>query len=160
MVREFELYHGVVFLRLAEMSHSPLQIWRHACPSNGAYILSGVGSMAGLYIKYSTKRMSPWRFSFTAPHQSEINDLKANCGEVFVALVCGQDGVVVLNFQELKQILDHNFEESEWVSVQRGRRQMFSVRGTDGELDFKIGDSEFPDRVFKHLARKPLQLVP
>lgn len=34
------------------------------------------------------------------------------------------------------------------VSATRHKRQMYAVKGSNGELDCKIGQSEFPEKIF------------
>src|SRR5260370_38482315 len=74
--------------------------------------------------------------------------MKKNIGEVFLLLVCNDDGVVVLNFDELKQILSENSQAVEWISATRNRRQMYSIKGSDGKLSFKVGKDEFLNKMF------------
>jgi len=62
--------------------------------------------------------------------------------------VCNDDGVVVLTFDELKQILNEDYEEVEWISASRNRRQMYSIKGSDGKLSFKVGKDEFLIKMF------------
>lgn len=81
-------------------------------------------------------------------HQQEIDLLKASFERVFLVLVCSDDGVVCLSYDELKRLLDNQHEPIEWISAARHKREMYSVRGSDGELDFKIGQSEFPSKLF------------
>ena len=102
----------------------------------------------GLYIKYSSKRLSPWRFSFHKRHQDKILEMKKDIGELYLLLVCHDDGVVVLTFDELKQILNENYETVEWISATRNRRQMYSIKGSDGKLGFKVGRDEFLTKMF------------
>ena len=81
-------------------------------------------------------------------HQEEIDLLKSNFQKVFLVLVCGDDGVVCLTYSELKQLLDNQHDPIEWISATRHKREMYSVKGSNGELDFKIGQSEFPNKLF------------
>jgi hypothetical protein len=74
--------------------------------------------------------------------------MKSSIGTVFVLLVCNDDGVVVLTFDELKQILNEDYEEVEWISASRNRRQMYSIKGSDGKLSFKVGKDEFLIKMF------------
>ncbi len=149
MTKEFEQYHGVVFSRLLHASPEPLCFKFYPTKSNSSYVINDV---AGLYIKHSTKRVSPWRFTFSKAHQDEIFEMYETFGEVFAAFVCHHDGVAVLNFEELKQILDENHEDSEWVSVARRRRGQYTVAGTDGKLSFKITQKTCPDKILEYLA--------
>lgn len=98
MIKEFEFYHGVVFSKLI---HNPnckitsIKLYNHR--SNSSYILN---NNVGIYIKYSTKRLTPWRFSFQKIHQGEILELQNAFPKVYILLVCGEDGIVTLSFEE------------------------------------------------------------
>jgi hypothetical protein len=81
-------------------------------------------------------------------HQQEIDLMKASFNKVFLVLVCNDDGVVCLNYAELKRILDNQHEPIEWISATRHKREMYSIKGSNGELNFKIGQSDFPEKLF------------
>ena len=93
--------------------------------------------------------MSPWRFSLQKVHQDEILEMKNQLPEVFLVLVCGDDGVVVLNFNDLKQVLNEVHEEVEWISASRSPKKEYTVKGSDGSLGRKIGKSDFPKKVLE-----------
>ncbi len=145
MIRDFEFYHGLVFARILHGTQRPLYLRPFQSVSNASYI---VNDTVGIYIKYSSKRMTPWRFTFMKEHQEEIDLLKSNFEKVFLVLVCSDDGVVCLNYAELKRILDNQHDPIEWISATRHKREMYLVRGSNGKLDFKIGQSEFPSKLF------------
>jgi hypothetical protein len=146
MIKEFEFFHGLVFARILHATERPLLIRRFRPASNASYVLN---ETIGLYIKYSSKRMTPWRFTFLKEHQEEIDALKNSLSTVFLTLVCHDDGIVCLGCPELKAILDHQHKPIEWISATRRKNQMYSVNGSDGKLDFKIGRSDFPAKLFK-----------
>jgi len=145
MISEFEFFHGVVFARMLHLAQRQLSIEPYSSSDNAAYILDGTW---GIYIKYSSKRLSPWHFSFHKRHQDMIAQLKKDVGMVFLLLVCSHDGVVILTFDELKQILDERHGEVEWISATRNRRQMYSIKGSDGRLNFKVGKDDFLKKIF------------
>lgn len=151
MINEFEFFHGVVFARILHATQRELSIKPFAESDNAAYILD---RNKGIYIKYSSKRLSPWRFSFQQRHQNQILEIQRAVGAVFVLLVCNNDGIVVLTFDELKQILDENHESVEWISAARNRRQMYSVKGSDGKLSFKVGQNDFLKMFPEHQPAK------
>jgi hypothetical protein len=154
MINEFEFFHGVVFARMLHATQRQLCLKPYSGSENAAYVLD---DDKGIYIKYSSKRLSPWRFSFQKRHQETILEMKRNIGSVFVLLVCNDDGVVVLTFNELKQILDENHEAVEWISASRNRRQMYSIKGSDGKLNVKVGRDEFLEKMF---GRKTKSMIP
>jgi hypothetical protein len=61
--------------------------------------------------------------------------------------------VVVLNYSELKQLIDIN-EDSCWISISRRKNKMYSVSSVKGELNLKIGKSSCPDKIISHLKTR------
>jgi hypothetical protein len=92
--------------------------------------------------------MTPWRFTFTPEHQTEIDVMHAGLEDVFLLLVCNDDGFVCLSYAELKCLLDSQHDPIEWISATRHKREMYAVKGSNGELDFKIGQNDFPSKLF------------
>lgn len=146
MIKEFQFYHGVVLARLLHDAKHVGSISLYPSSSNASYVING---NIGIYVKHSTARMSPWTFSFEKKHQDEILEMKNKLGKVFVTFVCRDDGIACLNFNELKQVLDHIHEDMpEWVRIQRRPREKYKIAGSDGVLKFKIGNNEFPSKLF------------
>jgi len=151
MLKEFEFFHGVVFARILHERNAPIGIKSYPTSDNASYVINdGIG----IYIKYSSKRMSPWRFSFQKEHQDEILEMKNKLGEVYTVFVCNDDGIACLSFDELKGVLDTHHDTVEWVSVARGPREKYEIRGHDGKLRLKIGNSDFPEKIFKAVKVK------
>ena len=146
MLKEFEFFHGVVFSRILHGGNAPVSIRSYPTSDNASYV---VNDNAGIYIKYSSKRMSPWRFSFQKEHQDEILEMKNKLGEIYTILVCNDDGIVCLSFDELKEVLDTEHDTVEWISVARGPREKYEIKGHDGKLRLKIGNSDFPAKIFE-----------
>jgi hypothetical protein len=145
MIKDFEFFHGLVFARILHATQRTLSLRPFHSVSNAAYVINDT---IGIYIKYSSKRLTPWRFTFKSEHQKEIDLLKANLKDVFLLLVCNDDGVVCLNYSELRMLLDCQHDPIEWISATRHKREMYSVKGSNGELGCKIGQNEFPDKLF------------
>ncbi|MEX5219436.1 MAG: hypothetical protein NW701_16525 [Nitrospira sp.] len=144
MLKEFKFFHGVVFADLIHATGSKLTIRSYSSTSNSSYVIN---ENFGLYIKYSSKRMSPWRYSFKREHQDEIAKMRQDFGQVYVIFVCNDDGYVALNFSQLKTILNDQHDDVEWVSVSRNRREMYLVNGSDGKLPFKVGQNNFSKKL-------------
>ena len=145
MIKDFEFFHGLVFTRIVHGTKTAVSFRPFKSESNASYV---VNDEIGIYIKYSAKRMTPWRFTFMKEHQQEIDLMKTSCNSVFLLLVCNDDGIVCVSYQELKQLLDNQHDPIEWISASRHKRQMYAVKGSDGELNFKIGQNEFPGKLF------------
>jgi hypothetical protein len=112
MTKDFEFYHGVVFARILHATKRQVSIKLFPSPSNASYI---VDNSIGLYIKHSTKRLTPWHFTFKREHQAELELMKSQCNSIFLILVCHDDGIVCLDESELKQILDEQHDPIEWM---------------------------------------------
>lgn len=145
MIKEFEFYHGAVLANLLHDSGQSMTIEPFPSVSNASYVIN---KNIGIFIKHSTKRMSPWRFSFLKEHQDEILNMKNRLGEVFLLLVCGEDGIVPLSFDELKLILNETHEPIEWISVARNKNTEYTVKGSDGSLGHKVSKKDFPRKLF------------
>lgn len=158
MIKEFEFYHGVVFSKIIHESNLPISISLYPTPSNSSYTLNGA---IGIYVKYSTKRLSPWRFSFKKEHQEEVLEMKKLLNEVFLVFVCGDDGVASLNSYETRMVLNEIHKDMEWVSLARNPRQEYLVKGSDGKLDYKISQNNSIRRIVEACyAAKERSIVP
>ena len=144
MIKEFEFYHGSVFTKLIHKAGKNITIKPYSTVGNASYV---VNDTIGIYIKHTTKRMSPWRFSFQKIHQDEIVEMKTQLPNVFLVLVCGEDGIVTLNFNDLKKILNEVHEEVEWISASRNLNKEYTVKGSDGALGKKIGKNNYPKKI-------------
>lgn len=145
MIKEFEFYHGIVFARILHGTNKEVKIRPYPSSDNASYVLN---DKIGIYIKYSSKRLTPWRFTFKKEHQDEIELMQKDLKEVFLLLVCNDDGVVCLSSSELKKILDDQHDPIEWITAKRHKREMYSVKGSNGKLGFKIGPNDFPQKIF------------
>lgn len=145
MINEFEFFHGAVIARMLHMTQDAMTIAPYSELDNASYVING---NKGIYIKYSAKRLSPWRFSLQARHHELISEMKQRLGDVFVILVCHDDGAVVLTFEEFQQVVKIGGESVQWISAARNRRQMYLIKGSDGRLGFKIGKDEFAGKIF------------
>lgn len=155
MMRAFEFFHGIVFARILHATQKEISIKPFPTPDNASYV---VNNKVGIYIKYSSKRLSPWSFSFQKRHQDEILRMKNEIGEVFILLVCNEDGIVALNFTEVRELLNEVHLDAEWISVARGRKQMYTVKGSDGVLDYKAARGDFAKRILEACNSKVVKI--
>jgi hypothetical protein len=156
MIKEFEFYHGAALVRLLHGTNQEVVVELFPSESNASYIIN---KNIGLYIKHSAKRMSPWRFSFSQEHRDEILEMKKRLEKVFLLLVCGEDGIVSLDFDEFKKIVNETNGLVEWVSVVRNKNTEYAVEGSDGFLSYKISKKEFPEKIFEENAKNKDDVV-
>ena len=105
----------------------------------------------GLYIKRSRKRLSPWRYTFTDTHQHEIEQLLESTDYLFLMLITDQEGIAVIDYPTLKQLLDDHFDETEWISVTRKLRENYRVSGKNGKLDRALAKNAFPRLIIDYI---------
>lgn len=144
MIPESDLYHGAALARLCRgKTDLALSIKQH----KGMRACYVVDENVALYLKYSTKRLSPWPFTFSVENQSEVVGLNREFKAVFVALICGFDGIVCLDFDEYQRSLNQDHEPGEWIRISRKVREKYTVTGSDLARAFKVGDNEFPSKI-------------
>ncbi len=151
MIKEFESFHGAVFARIVHGTKQKVSIKLFPSATNASYIINDT---IGIYIKHSRGRLTPWRFTFSKEHQEEVELMKKSLKNVFLIFVCNDDGIVCLEYSELKQILDDQYDSIEWISATRHKGEMYSVKGSNGKLGFKIGPSDFPEKLFNNETKK------
>lgn len=151
MISEFEFFHGAVLARMLHTMQQNMNVAPYSLSDNASYVIDG---NKGIYVKYSSKRMSLWRFSFQRRHCEMIAEMERKLGQVFVILLCHDDGAVVLTFEELRQVVNLDGTGVQWISAARNRKQMYLINGSDGNLAFKIGKDEFAEKIFD-LTKSP-----
>ena len=134
MIPDYNRYYGCVFVQLLEQ-RPKLVVEKMSVDVQGFYLLE---RSLPLYVKFSRSRRGPWGFNFQAEHQFRCDELAKQFGTVVTALVCGADGIVALDHQQLREVLDSHFDDQEGVTVRRKLGQMYSVTGKDGKLARKI----------------------
>lgn len=144
MIKEFQFYHGVVFAALLHHGERQFTVSQFPSSDNASYVLN---DDVGIYVKYSTKRMSPWHFSFEGRHKAEIRKLRSRLGRTVVVLVCRDDGVAGITLDEFDKIVDVDQVRTESVRVVRRPREKYTVSGPRGKLPFKIGMTDFCQKV-------------
>lgn len=145
MIRELERYHGAALARLVRSDDAlAVKLALHK-DYRSVYTLEG---RIALYMKYSTSRLSPWTFGFKVEHQGEIAALRDEFDDAFITLVCGTDGIACLSGSEYQRVLDDDPRSGEWIRVTRSARQKYAVSGSDARSVCRIGDNEYPAKVY------------
>lgn len=141
MSKDIHFFHGAVLSRLVESQLCTIE----KSTINSAYI---VNQEIGIYIKYSAKRSSPWKFSFSEQHLDEMEQLSKLVSAVYIILVCYYDGIVSLRKDEFHVIVNEGEGFPKWVKAVRNKNEKYGISGTDGKLRYKIADSNFPEQIF------------
>jgi len=151
MLREFEFFHGVVLAKVLHSTEQAVTLDRFSDDFNAGYILN---RSTGLYVKHCNKRLTPWRFSFQPEQLQQMQAMKVSLVKLFVVLVCNDDGIVCLSYEEVAEILVPQNESTKWIRVHRRPRQMYSVTGSDGKLEFKVGAGDLTAKLFDGSQQK------
>jgi len=142
-MNNIDFFHGVVFSRIID--NSPNHIEKYG-GNNSSYIINNKTS---IYIKYSRERISPWIFSFAKTHIEEINKVKNGFENIFIVLVCNDNGICCLNYQEFCTVISVESNDfPKWIKARRQKGEKYAVTGSDGKLTYKIGDSDFPQKIY------------
>jgi len=142
-MQNFEFFHGAALVKIIHSGRfKTVEIFSK---SNAAYLIDG---KIGLYIKYSQKRMSPWVFTFEKNHVGEIKEINDLLDNVFIALICNDDGICCLDWKEFCTIISIDSKNyPKWIKSSRKKNEKYSVYGVDGNLKHKIGNSDFPNKL-------------
>ena len=152
MISELDYFHGAVLARMLHATQQTMMIAPYSEIDNSSYIINGC---KGVYIKYCTKPMSPWSFSFPKRHYEMILEMKHDLAEVFVILVCNDDGAVVLTLEEFQQMVKSESHFGQWISAARNRRETYQINCSDRKLEFKIVKDDFSEKIFGLKSRNP-----
>lgn len=145
-MKNFEFFHGAAMIKIIHSGY--FKTVQNFGKSNSCYL---VDEKIGVYIKHTQKRISPWPFTFEEEHVKELDELNELLGNAFIVLVCNDDGVCCLNWKEFCTIISvdsNNYPK--WVKATRRKNEKYSVSGSDGELKYKIGNIDFPDKLKNH----------
>lgn len=147
MSDKYEFYQGVVLRQVIVHADFALMIRPFAKEGRiNAFVVNG---KIGIFIKHSTKRMSPWPFTFSIDQVSDLLDLTAACPSVFVVFVCNDDGLVTIDASNLYEIVSLQDSDNAWIRIERPRRAQYSVSGNKADLPFKVPNGVLPiiDRI-------------
>jgi hypothetical protein len=136
MLDDYEFYQGVVLRQLAVEADYSISFRPFVRQGRiNAFVVNG---RVGVYMKHSSKRMSPWRFSFNIEQAADLLDLEQKFPDSFVVFVCETDGLVTLSLADLHTIVDFQQSDNAWVSIARPPRTQYELAGNKGELAYKV----------------------
>lgn len=136
MLDDLELIQGAVLRQIVVGASAPVRL---APLSNAGRINTFVvDESVGVHVKHSTKRMSPWLFTFHVDQLAELVEMQKSHKNSFVALVCGMDGVATLDMTTLQSLINFDSSEQAWIRVSRQRRSMYGISGNHSDLSHKV----------------------
>lgn len=144
MITDTAKFHGVVLINLIEDISSGLSIRKLNTEISGIYLLN---EKIPLFLKYASKRTSPWSFTFHSTHLQCYYELTVEYGDCLMVLICGSDGVVTLGNFEMRRIVVPGSDEQKRVTVTRKLKHMYSVNGSDGDIEKRISRKSLTEYV-------------
>jgi hypothetical protein len=138
-------FHGAAVIRI--IRHESFRTVKLYEENSCSYLIN---RNAGVYIKYSKHGSTNWRFTFSEEHVREISEMRERLKHVYVSLICNENGICCLDWSEFTTVISTENEfYPKWIAVSRMKGEKYSVWGSDGELRHKVGDIDFPRKIFK-----------
>jgi hypothetical protein len=142
-IQEQDIYHGTALMQIVE--HRSFKALNRASKEYGHYLIN---TDRQVFAKYTTKKGSPWQFTFQAKDVTTISHAVASGDKVFVCLVCGHVTICALNQAEIEQVIDLNSHTQQSVRVEVPKSGSCRVHGSNGALARTVPHNSFPDKVF------------
>lgn len=136
MLDDLELFQGAVLRQIVVGASTP--VYLAPLEKVGRISTFVINDTVGIHVKHSTKRMSPWTFTFHFDQLKELLEVETIYKRCFVVLVCGTDGLATLQMETLRNLVDFNSSEQAWIRVRRQPRSMYGISGNRGELPNKV----------------------
>lgn len=138
MIDKLEFYHGAAIIRIVEDARC-----RSIRIHQAGYLINGDRL---LYLKYTTKEKSPWRFSVSKEDREHFASGKVDLGVCVLGLVCGGDGVCAVRCEQLTTLLG---DGAGWLAAKRVFGGCYAVSGSRGNLDRKVALNQWPGVLFE-----------
>jgi hypothetical protein len=135
MLDEYEFYHGALIRALVVELGLPLEI--KVDDAAGRIDSFVIDKKVAIHIKHSTKRLSPWQFTFSRANVEELIDLDHRHHQLFICLICGDDGFLCITPEEFLEVSGPAKSETYWIRAERPRNKMYEVSGNAGTLSIK-----------------------
>jgi len=148
MLDKAHYYHGAAIIRLLEDE-------RGFSVSKKGFLGYVVNEKIFVFLKYTTKARTPWRFSFDQEDVDRCFRMSLEHEDVVLGLICGGDGVCALKWEEAKMLLDG---KPGWICVKRNHNERYGVTGSASELDRKVAVGRWPTLLSETIQQKtPLE---
>ena len=132
MISDHELLHGAALLKLIE--HVPqVSIRHHAMIHPSLYVLERGEIIRAVLLKFSTRRKSPWQFTFSQQEESAIVAFKNSNLDISLhfGLVCHKDGVCCVDYSDLMNLMPDGTVASRRIGVARQPSGSYHLSGPD-----------------------------
>lgn len=138
MIDKQAYYHGAAVITLLEDARCKAL---HKKGLLGYVVNDGVF----LFIKYTTKSRTPWRFTFDQEDVDRANRMAQEYGTVLIPMVCAGDGVCVITWDEGVLLLGN---VPGFIAVARKHHEQYAVWGAYEDMKGKVSLSRWPSLAF------------
>lgn len=143
MIDKHEYYHGAAIIRMLDDE-------RCASVQKKGKLGYVVNDDTFLFIKYTTRNRTPWRFTFDHEDVARANLMAQKYDQVLVPLVCAGDGVCVITWDEAVRLLGN---VAGFIGVERKHNEQYGVWGAYEALKGKVSMRRWPSLAFEHQPR-------
>jgi hypothetical protein len=142
MIPEYKFFHGAVLADIVDRHRRPVTF--REVVDEGRLLNYVINDAVGLQIKYSTRRLRPWGFSFLDAHLKQLQELVDSYPTSFAVLLCNDDGFVAIDASQLLSAAGNRTGGQSWFRVDRRKREMYRVFGPCGELAMRFRTTSEP----------------
>jgi hypothetical protein len=128
MIDKLHYYHGAAIVSLLE-ENEDISVKKKGVLG---YVIN---NRVFVFLKYTTKARSPWRFSFDQEDIDRCLKMASEHTEIVLGLICGGDGICALKWEEVESLLD---TKPGWISAKRKHNESYGVAGSISKLKGKI----------------------
>ncbi|MFA5829617.1 MAG: hypothetical protein WC843_03930 [Candidatus Gracilibacteria bacterium] len=128
MMDKSHYYHGAAVVSLLE-NENDFSI------SKKGFLGYVVNDKIFIFLKYTTKARTPWRFTFDQEDIDRCLKMSSEYNDVAVGLICGGDGICGLKWNEVRCLLE---DKPGWISAKRKHNESYGVAGSITELEKKV----------------------
>jgi hypothetical protein len=152
VIRDQELLHGAALIRLLDAGE-PVTVCKATGIHPSVYVVEAGDRRVTLLLKLSTRKKSPWQFTFTEGEGEALVALAEAYPdhERLILFVCHLDGVCCLPYGRLGELIeDPSAPAGQAVSAARAERKSYRVTGPGRlRLHGTIPVSDWPRIVFE-----------
>ncbi|MCF8470237.1 MAG: hypothetical protein K9G48_11305 [Reyranella sp.] len=142
MLDKSTYYHGAAIIPILEDAR---------CRSirKREYLGYVVNEEVFVFLKYTTKSGTPWRFTFDQEDINRAEKMSREYRHLVFGFVCGGDGVCGVDGPQCRHVLG---TKPAWIAAARRHNQRYEVWGTEGALPRKVSLNRWPSLIFEQEA--------
>lgn len=142
-IQEQDFYHGTALSQIVR--HQSFKALNSGSPKQGHYLIN---NDRHVLVKYRTTDGPTWQFTFKPEEVAAIKKMGKKSQSVFLCLVCGQETICALDFDEIKVLLSPGSDEQQSIMIEAPANKSLRAKGSKGNLAWTVPHSAFPRKLF------------